>query len=137
MAHRLPNETTSRLRRALVVQSRRYELQVSRVAVSRWSRDRKAFGILFGLARGLRLRRIIIGMGAVREKTCESCGKAFECQAGGCWCDDVKLNGATRIALGLRYVDCLCPTCLKAAADGLLGFGADPEQSDADSAPAP
>jgi ribosomal protein L34E len=48
---------------------------------------------------------------ATREKQCPSCGKRFECCAGGCWCDTVSLTEEARTSL-LPYVGCLCPVCL-------------------------
>ncbi len=53
----------------------------------------------------------------VRQKVCPSCGKPFECCAGGCWCDAVALTIRTREALRIQYADCLCPACLRAEAD--------------------
>jgi cysteine-rich CWC protein len=64
-----------------------------------------------------------------KEKRCSKCGLAFDCGGlFGCWCRDVKLSEAQLAMLRKRYVDCLCPTCLKAVAadisapvtDGLL-----------------
>ena len=46
------------------------------------------------------------------EKLCESCGTAFECRAGACWCDEVPLTDQVRAELRARYRDCLCPPCL-------------------------
>lgn len=51
-----------------------------------------------------------------RLKTCESCGKVFVCQEGGCWCDELKLTHAMIGALRMKYQDCLCQECLKAVA---------------------
>jgi hypothetical protein len=51
---------------------------------------------------------------SIREKLCESCGTAFECRAGDCWCDEVALTDLVRAELRARYRDCLCPTCLTA-----------------------
>ena len=48
-----------------------------------------------------------------RVKTCESCGKAFVCHQGGCWCDALKLAHPTLEALQMKYQDCLCEDCLK------------------------
>lgn len=52
-----------------------------------------------------------------REKTCESCGRAFLCNAGSCWCDSVPLDPAALSALRAKYRDCLCEACLKVAAN--------------------
>ncbi|HET9831862.1 MAG TPA: cysteine-rich CWC family protein [Vicinamibacterales bacterium] len=52
-----------------------------------------------------------------KEKRCSKCGLAFDCGGlFGCWCRDVKLSEAQLAMLRKRYVDCLCPTCLKAVA---------------------
>jgi len=52
-----------------------------------------------------------------KEKRCSKCGLAFDCGGlFGCWCRDVKLSGPQLATLRSGYVDCLCPTCLKAAA---------------------
>jgi hypothetical protein len=62
----------------------------------------------------------------VRQKCCPSCGTAFDCCAGGCWCDDVPLSGEMRTALRERFADCLCPAWLRtvgqsrATSSGLL-----------------
>ena len=53
---------------------------------------------------------------SIREKPCAACGERFSCCAGGCWCDTVSLAEPTRARLLERYVDCLCPTCLREAA---------------------
>jgi hypothetical protein len=56
-----------------------------------------------------------------REKRCQHCGQAFDCGGlFGCWCRDVKLDAAALAALRAQYSDCLCPSCLKAAAVGDL-----------------
>ena len=56
--------------------------------------------------------------GEVRQKRCAQCGAPFACCAGGCWCDDIAIDAATRARLRERYSDCLCAICLKAAAVG-------------------
>ena len=54
-----------------------------------------------------------------KEKRCSKCGLAFDCGGlFGCWCRDVKLSEAQLATLRGKYVDCLCPTCLKAVAAG-------------------
>ena len=55
--------------------------------------------------------------GAVQRKVCPSCGTAFDCVAGGCWCDDVPLIDSTRAALRAKYTDCLCPAYLRAVSE--------------------
>jgi iron complex transport system substrate-binding protein len=48
-----------------------------------------------------------------RIKTCPECGKAFECNKGGCWCDDfppLPLSTAPG-------AHCLCPACLAKAVE--------------------
>ena len=55
-----------------------------------------------------------------KEKRCSKCGVAFDCGGlFGCWCRDVKLSEAQLTELRGRYVDCLCPACLKAVATGI------------------
>ena len=52
-----------------------------------------------------------------KEKRCSKCGVAFDCGGlFGCWCRDVKLSEAQLASLRGRYVDCLCPNCLKTVA---------------------
>ena len=49
-----------------------------------------------------------------KEKRCSKCGVAFECGGLlGCWCRDIKLDRAQLDVLKQRYVDCLCPQCLR------------------------
>lgn len=53
-----------------------------------------------------------------REKRCQKCGRGFDCGGlFGCWCRDVKLDKAALTALREQYSDCLCPDCLKQAAN--------------------
>jgi hypothetical protein len=54
----------------------------------------------------------------VRDQTCEACGATFGCgaEAGGCWCNDVKLDAATLARLRATHERCLCPACLRALA---------------------
>ena len=49
------------------------------------------------------------------EKKCSKCSKPFGCknEAGGCWCEDVRLTEKTLELLKERYTNCLCPDCLK------------------------
>lgn len=56
---------------------------------------------------------------ALREKTCASCSGSFGCRAGQCWCDEVVLDSATVARLSERFADCLCPACLRAAANAV------------------
>jgi len=46
------------------------------------------------------------------SKTCGKCGRAFLCQSGGCWCEEVKMSAETLRWLSRAYDDCLCPVCL-------------------------
>jgi hypothetical protein len=56
-----------------------------------------------------------------KEKRCSKCGLAFDCGGlFGCWCRDVKLSTAQLALLREQFVDCLCPSCLKAVAAGSL-----------------
>jgi len=50
-------------------------------------------------------------------KTCQSCGVTFACGAPcACWCEQVPVGADTRTDLQSRFTDCLCPSCLEAAA---------------------
>ena len=68
-------------------------------------------------------------MPEIRQKTCSRCGGPFDCCTSGCWCEDITLDPATRAAFREEFTDCLCPTCLKAAADGLRGLAPSPEET--------
>jgi hypothetical protein len=61
-------------------------------------------------------------MAIADQKTCSVCGAGFECAAPrrGCWCESVQLSRETIAALGERFSNCLCPTCLSKAASGVL-----------------
>jgi hypothetical protein len=48
-----------------------------------------------------------------QTKTCESCGQAFICNQGGCWCDALELAYPALEALRMKYRECLCEECLK------------------------
>jgi len=54
-----------------------------------------------------------------RQKSCARCGEPFRCNGVWfCWCREVRLDEATRTALGAQYADCLCRACLEAVARG-------------------
>lgn len=59
-------------------------------------------------------------------KTCERCGKAFDCRPddiANCQCSGVKLSPETRQELAENYRDCLCVECLKEVQEEVeLGF---------------
>ena len=61
--------------------------------------------MLFGMADDTR--------GILRKKRCAACGAAFDCFAGGCWCDDVPLTDEMRGSLQKEFADCLCAACLR------------------------
>jgi Cysteine-rich CWC len=48
-------------------------------------------------------------------KTCESCGKDFNCGANTkkCWCFEIDLNAETLAKLQEDFKSCLCVECLK------------------------
>jgi hypothetical protein len=48
-----------------------------------------------------------------RGKASESCGQAFICNEGECWCDALELAYPVLEALRMKYRDCLCEKCLK------------------------
>jgi hypothetical protein len=53
---------------------------------------------------------------APRRLACARCGAAFDCNpAGGCWCADESFRLPLPTAAS---EDCLCPTCLRALAEG-------------------
>ena len=49
-----------------------------------------------------------------RPVTCARCGTSFDCTPGACWCTDVPVRLPMPSADSDE--DCLCPTCLRAAA---------------------
>jgi hypothetical protein len=64
---------------------------------------------------------------ATRTLVCERCGAAFGCtntgEVGSCWCSEE----AFRLPFGaLPEADCLCPDCLRKAADELKARGLGP-----------
>lgn len=52
-------------------------------------------------------------------KTCQNCGEEFGCGGLCCWCAEIKLDKSVRQELKERFTDCLCRTCLEAAARDL------------------
>lgn len=48
------------------------------------------------------------------NKTCESCGKEFDCGATSekCWCFEIELNEETSAKLRANFGNCLCRECL-------------------------
>jgi hypothetical protein len=57
----------------------------------------------------------------LRRIACARCGAAFDCGAGAdhCWCADE----AFRLPMPKAGEDCLCPACLRAAADAAAATG--------------
>lgn len=51
-----------------------------------------------------------------KVKTCERCGRAFECRQEGCWCGNIQLSPKALRDLREWYSDCLCPACLHSSA---------------------
>jgi len=52
-----------------------------------------------------------------KQKRCSQCGESFECGGlFGCWCRNVNVDATTLVEVRGKYVDCLCPRCLKALA---------------------
>lgn len=49
-------------------------------------------------------------------KVCESCGKAFPCNPGNCWCDRIEPLPEASRAERDQFKDCLCEECLRALA---------------------
>lgn len=53
------------------------------------------------------------GTAGLRQTVCPRCGTRFGCDlSGNCWCD----SEAARLPMPVAGEDCLCPTCLRAAA---------------------
>lgn len=60
-------------------------------------------------------------LSAMTTETCESCGREFGCgaQDATCWCSEIAL-GPERLAVMREHFErCLCPDCLRLAADGV------------------
>ena len=55
------------------------------------------------------------------SKICEHCRQPFECVGYQCWCGNIGITEAQMDWIAAHYQDCLCPTCLKHVADGVLG----------------
>jgi hypothetical protein len=51
-------------------------------------------------------------------KTCEACGRTFECGQWGCWCGQVGVTERQMDWIAARFQDCLCPDCLKNVSAG-------------------
>ncbi|CAI4034018.1 hypothetical protein DNFV4_04460 [Nitrospira tepida] len=51
-------------------------------------------------------------------KTCEACGRTFECGQWGCWCGQVGVTERQMDWIAARFQDCLCPDCLKKVSAG-------------------
>lgn len=51
-------------------------------------------------------------------KTCEACGRTFECGQWGCWCGQVGVTECQMDWIAARFQDCLCPDCLKKVSAG-------------------
>ena len=51
-------------------------------------------------------------------KTCEACGRTFECGQWGCWCGQVGVTERQMDWIAARFHDCLCPDCLKKVSKG-------------------
>ena len=50
-------------------------------------------------------------------KTCQRCGAEFSCGLSCCWCDEIALDRDAMATLREQFSDCLCRSCLQAAAD--------------------
>jgi hypothetical protein len=53
-------------------------------------------------------------------KTCEACGKPFECGQYGCWCGSVGITEKQLDWIEARFKDCLCRVCLEQVKSGSL-----------------
>ena len=47
------------------------------------------------------------------NKTCEACGRGFECGQYGCWCGKIGVTEQQMDWIAARFEDCLCPACLE------------------------
>ncbi|PKP36284.1 MAG: hypothetical protein CVT98_08395 [Bacteroidetes bacterium HGW-Bacteroidetes-15] len=59
-------------------------------------------------------------VGVIRFKYCPKCNALFDCYCESdreCWCNEVKLTPKALEKLSKTYSGCLCPSCLKAAAE--------------------
>jgi len=54
---------------------------------------------------------------AAANEDCSSCGEAFHCQPGNCWCDQLHLTRQALLEMQSRFDRCLCPNCLQAVAN--------------------
>ncbi len=55
------------------------------------------------------------------QKTCEHCGRTFECGGYQCWCGKLGITEQQMDWVAARYQDCLCSHCLGKIATGELG----------------
>lgn len=51
-------------------------------------------------------------------KTCEACGRTFECGQWGCWCGRIEVTERQMDWIAARFQDCLCPDCLTKVTQG-------------------
>ncbi|MGH7255164.1 MAG: cysteine-rich CWC family protein [Nitrospirales bacterium] len=51
-------------------------------------------------------------------KTCERCGRTFECGQYGCWCGQAGITERHMDWIAARFQDCLCPACLNQVRTG-------------------
>ena len=54
-------------------------------------------------------------------KTCEACGRKFECGQYGCWCGKFSVTEQQMDLISARFKDCLCPDCLSRVTRGETG----------------
>lgn len=51
------------------------------------------------------------------QKICPRCRKEFNCnEEEGCWCEKIHLTSDMLSYLRLRYIDCLCSSCIESFA---------------------
>ncbi len=60
-------------------------------------------------------------MKAPVSKTCESCGRPFECVGYQCWCGEMGITESQMDWIEAHFKDCLCPVCLGKVGAGELG----------------
>ena len=54
------------------------------------------------------------------SKTCEHCGRSFECGGYQCWCGQIGITERQMDWIATRFEDCLCRECLEKVARGEL-----------------
>lgn len=64
-------------------------------------------------------------MSRTYPKTCERCGRGFECGLSRCWCGDYPVNDVQYEKIMKQYHDCLCSVCLSEITERPLSSSSD------------